>query len=94
MSAQNPFNPAYGSGQTVTSGASAAVSINKGDQQVCITNTGGATAYVNAVGATASAADYPIPAGAQVVISKGDQGTLAHFCASSTTLHIMTGNGW
>lgn len=89
----SPFNPAYGSGQAVTSAASATVTINKTDRQVCITNTGGAFAYVS-TGASASAADYPIPPGAQAVITKGGETTLSHFCASSTTLHIMTGNGW
>jgi hypothetical protein len=89
-----PFNPSYGTGQTVTAGASASAAISGSDRQVCITNTGAAVAYVRCVAGNASAADYPIMPGAQVVITKGDQAAIQHFCASSTTLHIMTGNGW
>lgn len=100
MTAKVPFMPAYGSGQSVTAGASATASINQNDPQVCVTNTGGAIAYVRvgpASGLTATAADYPVLPGAQAIFTKGvteNDKTLAHFCATSTTLHVMTGNGW
>lgn len=94
-SVNGPFKPSYGSGQTVTAGASAQVDISAVDEQVCITNTGSAVAHVRiGTNPTATAADYPIQAGAQVVISKGSEVKLASFCATSTTLHIMTGKGW
>jgi hypothetical protein len=95
--AKIPFNPAYGSGQSVTAGADSSVAVNQEDAQVCVTNTGGALAYVRVGSAAATAADYPILPGCQAIISKGvtsNDKTLHHFCATSTTLHIMTGNGW
>lgn len=93
-----PFNPAYGSGQVVTAAAAAAAvtNLNKGDQQVVVTNIGANIGYVRVADAgDASTADYPVPSGAQVSLTKGaDQTRLSHISASGTSLHIITGNGW
>lgn len=97
MTAMVPFNPAYGSGQAVTANGTAAekTNLNAGDQQVCVTNTGSDFAYVRALPTgNASTADYPVPPGAQAIITKGAGTRISYYCATSTTLHIMTGNGW
>jgi len=91
-----PFAPRYGSGQTVTAGASAAVTLNATDLQVCVTNLDSAEiGYIRTGPGDASAADMPVLPGKAIVVSKGD-GTirLAYFSAGTPDLHIMTGNGW
>ncbi len=93
-----PFNPAYGSGQVVTPAAAAAAvtNLNSDDSQVVVTNLGSNVCYVRVAAAgNASTADYPLPSGAQVALTKGvGQTRLSHISASGTTLHIMTGNGF
>lgn len=101
MTMKARFSPHYGSNQVVTPGAaSAAITIAAGSKQVRIVNTGANIAYVrtyrDADGAqTASAADFPIAAGARETITKDDtHDRLAHISASGTTLNVMTGEGW
>lgn len=93
-----PFNPAYGSGQVVTSGAAAlaVTNLNKGDQNVVVTNLGSNVCYVRVMDAgDASTADYPVLPGTQLSLTKGaEQTRLSHISATGTSLHIMTGNGW
>lgn len=93
-----PFNPAYGSGQIVTPGAGAlaVTNLNKGDQSVVLTNLGANVCYVRiAESGDATTADYPIPSGAQVNLTKAPgQTRLSYISASGTSLHIITGNGW
>lgn len=98
MTARQPFAPAYGSGQTVAPAvASATVDINGFTNQLMLTNTGANICHIriSGDGVAATVADYPIPAGAQVVISK-PQGPakLSHISALGTTLHIMNGEGF
>lgn len=98
MTIKAPVQPGYGTGQTVTPGAAAAtVTLTIGSKQLILTNLGTNPCYVR-VGqsvANASISDYPVPAGAQVVISKaqGDN-QLSHISAVGTTLHVMNGEGF
>lgn len=101
MAALQPFSPHYKSGQAVTasSAGAASVTINHNSFNVMVTNTGSNIAYVciGTDSATATAADFPIPAGAQVALTKGaGQNVLSYLgvAAGTTTLHIMTGEGW
>lgn len=99
MTTRAPIQPAYGSGQVLTpAAASATVSIAKGNKQQVLTNLGANVCYVRigAVGlGAATTADFPIPAGAQVVVTRSDDDTqLSHISASGTTLHIMGGEGF
>lgn len=93
-----PFNPAYTSGQTVTPAAAAAsINVNAVSKNVCLTNLGTNVCYVRLsdVAISATIADYPIPAGAQMVVTKQDgHFILSHISPSGTTLHVMTGEGW
>ena len=97
MSALQPFSPAYTSGQVVTPAAAAAsITINKAAKQVCLTNLGANVCYVRIsdVAISATTADYPVPPGMQLVITKADgQTVLSHISAAGTTLHVMTGEG-
>ena len=100
MTSRVPFMPSFTQGQTVTpAAAAAAVTIRAEDDQVCLTNLGANVCYVRLTDssstANASTADYPVPPGAQVVITKGETiSRLSHISAAGTTLHIITGNGW
>lgn len=98
MTVKAPFAPAYTQGQTVTAAAAAAsITIGKGAKSICLTNTGSNVGYVRtgASGIVATAADYPVPAGIQVVISKpDDHDTLSYISASGTTLHAIPGEGF
>jgi len=98
MSAMQPVNPHYGSGQVVTPAVGAAsVPLNAVAKQVILTNLGAAVCYVR-IGAgaqVATTADYPIPSGAQCVVTKADgHDTLSHISAAGTSLHVMDGEGW
>lgn len=99
MSALQPFNPAYTQGQTVTpAAASASVAINPSSKQIALTNVGTNICYVrisNDAAVTATTADYPVPGGTQVVLTKGDgDNRIAYISAAGTTLHIIPGEGW
>jgi len=96
---QAPFCPKYNSGQTVTpSSSSAVITIDYTSKQVCLTNTGAAICYVRIsteTGIAATTADYPVPAGSQVTVTKNEgQATLAYISAAGTTLHVICGEGW
>lgn len=98
MTIRAPVQPGYGSGQTVTPGAGAATAqITTGSKQLILTNLGTNPAYVRCGQsvANASAADYPVPAGAQVVITKAEaDNQLSHISPLGTTLHVMSGEGF
>jgi len=99
MSVDATFAPRYGAGITVTPGTSSATStIGLGSKTLCLTNlSSSVVAYVKVgpSGISASAADYPIPAGYQVTISKNqDHDTIAYYAASSGSLHILPGEGF
>jgi hypothetical protein len=99
MTARQPVQPVYGGGAVLTPASSAATAtLVTGNKQLILTNLGANVCYVR-VGQTtviaATTADYPIPAGAQVVITKSlDDDKLSHISASGTTLHVMNGEGF
>lgn len=99
MAMLETFNPGYGSGQIVSPDvASAAVAIGSGQKTLCITSLNAVQCYVRvgASGVTASTADYPIPAGGQVTITKNQDADYVAFIAPAGggSLHIMTGEGF
>lgn len=98
MSNQAPFNPSYTQGQTVTAGAAAlSITLDGSAKQVVVTNTGSNIAYVRTGTGTFSATttDFPVLAGTQVAITKGDGAvTLSYISAVGTTLHVIPGGGW
>lgn len=100
MSAEQPFSPKYGSNQIVTIGAAASVDapIDASNQNVRILNTGVNIAHVRVMagtGTAATAADYPIGAGQDKVITKAiGQNNIACYSLLGTTLQVMTGEGW
>lgn len=100
MTIKAPFNPSYTTGQTVTPAAAAAnISIPADGKQVCLTNLGTNVCYVRiGVGVglwSATIADYPVPPGAQVIVTKGDGvNILSHISPAGTTLHVMAGEGF
>lgn len=99
MTTRAPVQPTYGSGQTLTPAAgSATISIPKGNKQQILTNLGANVCYVR-IGATglgaATIADYPIPPGAQAVVTRADEDSqLSHISPLGTTLHVMNGEGF
>lgn len=92
------FNPSYTEGQVVTpAAASANIQIGFGKKTMCLTNLGANVCYVRCglSGVVATTADYPVPVGAQVTITKNQDHThLAHISASGTTLHAIPGEGF
>lgn len=99
MTIQAPVQPGYGTGQTPAAGAaSATITLTAGSKQLILTNLGANPAYVRVGGADikpATVADYPVPAGAQVVISKSEtDDKLAHISPLGTDLHVMNGEGF
>lgn len=101
MSAEQPFNPKYGSTQTLTansSSQSATIDEAKSCKQVRIVNpSAGALAYIR-IGSgtqTAAATDLPIEAGNIVTVTKAqDHDTIGYISASGTTLRVTLGEGW
>lgn len=98
MTTRAPIQPAYTTGQIVTPAAgSATISIRKGNKQQILTNQGANVCYVRigqGIGA-ATTADYPVPAGSQVVVTRADDDDqLSHISPLGTTLHIMNGEGF
>lgn len=98
---QIPFQPAYGSGVTVTPTTSSA-STNFGpntSESVVLTNLGSTTVYVrvgssgNTVQATTK--DYPVVSGSQVSLGKTlDDNVVAYISPGGTgSLHIILGRG-
>lgn len=99
MSVKARIQPAYGSGQTLApAAASATVAIPRGNKQAILTNLGANVCYVRigAVGlGAATAADYPVLPGKQVVLTRSDEDTqLSHISPVGTTLHVMNGEGF
>jgi len=95
----SPFAPSYGNGTTVSPGAgSANAAISIKSQTLCLTNLGTNVCYIKITDdatATASTADYPLPGGAQVTITKPyDYNRIAHISADGTDLHILPGEGF
>lgn len=94
----SPFSPSYGRGITVAPGAaSASTDVAGNSQTLCLTNLGANVCYVRMsdVAVAATTADYPIPGGAQVTITKPrEYDLLTHISAAGTTLHIIPGEGF
>lgn len=95
-----PIQPAYGSGQVLSPGATAVTtSITRGSKQVIVTNFGANACFMR-FGATgikdASPADYMVPAGAQIVLTKGQDDALVSHIApfGNTTIHVICGEGY
>lgn len=100
MTVKQPFNPVYGSTQTLTPAAGSAnvvIDERKESKNLRIVNTGANVAFVRlgAGAQVATAADFPIAAGDTAVITK-DQShdNLAHISAAGTTLLVTRGEGW
>lgn len=103
MSVLQPFNPAYTQGITVSPLAVAANS-KVGDtcKTLCLTNIGTVPVYVRPYDSrtvvstpTATAADYIIPVGGQVTITKSqDFDSLTYIGAVGGSLHVIPGEGW
>lgn len=98
MAVDEAFAPAYGAGITVSPAVASAVSaVGLGNKTLVLTNTGANICYVRVgvAGAVATAADMPIPAGAQVCLSKFQDSThVAYISAAGTTLNIIPGEGY
>lgn len=99
MTEVTTFGPSYTKGVTVAPGiASASTTIGAGSKTLCLTNLGTVVCYVrvSSVAASATTADYPVPAGAQVSISKPqDDGIVSYITAAGTaSLHIIPGEGF
>jgi hypothetical protein len=99
MAVLETFNPSYGSGIIVAPGVTTASSlIGVGRKSLCLTNLSAIVCYVRSgpVGTVATTADYPVPAGAQVSITKfQDDNTVAYIAPGGTSsLHIIPGEGW
>lgn len=95
----SPFSPSYGNGTIVSPGAASAnAAIPVKSQTLCLTNLGANVCYIRLsedASATATTADYPLPGGAQVTITKPyDYNRIAHISASGTSLHILPGEGF
>lgn len=93
------FAPSYGKAQIPSpSTVSASVTIGAGSKSLCLSNLGINLCYVRvSFGAsTASSADYALPPGAQVSISKPQDADTVSFVTGTgtTSLHIMPGEGF
>ncbi len=94
------FRPAYGKGVTVAPGTTSASTVFAGGgfRTLCVTNLSASVISYVRIGTgsqTATAADYPIPLGAQVSIDcNPEDATVAYVTTSGTgSLHLMPGNG-
>lgn len=99
MAVDATFAPSYTKGVTVAPGvASASTTIGAGSKTLCLTNLSTVVCYVrvSSVAASATTADYPVPAGAQVTISKPqDDGIVSYITvAGISSLHIIPGEGF
>jgi hypothetical protein len=100
MAVQAAFNPAYGSGVTVTPGAeSASSTVGLGNKALVVTNLSATVVSYVRVGkgeTTATTADYPVLPSSQIALSKdGDHDTVAYMApAGGGSLHIMGGEGY
>lgn len=98
MTIKAPVQPSYATGQTVNPAAGAAtMTLTTGSKQLILTNLGANPCYVRVGSGTIAATinDYPVPAGAQVVITKAmNDDKLSHISPVGTTLHVMNGEGF
>lgn len=101
MSLNSPFQPKYGSTQTVTPAAgSAVITIGAGVKTIRVRNAGTTNPGFFRTGVaadgpvTATAADMPVYPGETVYIEKSqDHDTLAHISAAGTTFVVTAGEG-
>lgn len=96
MTIRAPFQPKRGANQVLTpAAASASVSIDPSCKSVRLVNSGANICHVRiGTGAqTATTADMPVRSGESIVVSKGEDDTLAHISAAGTTLHVQPGEG-
>jgi hypothetical protein len=100
MTILSPFAPSFGKGQVVAPAAgSATISVGVGNRSLALSNQGTNPCYVRVgpaatVGA-ATTADYCVPAGVQMVISKDPlHDSLSHISPVGTTLHVIPGEGF
>lgn len=99
MTIKAAFQPKRGANQTVTTGvASASVSIDPVAKSVRIVNADATNIAFIRIGAgaqTASAADLPIRANSEIIVTKGDgEDIIAYIAAAGTpVLYIQTGEG-
>ena len=94
-----PFSPGYNRGVIVSPGAaSATATVTGATQTVCLTNLGANVCYIRfgeTAPVVATTADYPVPGGAQVTITKpGEYSLMAYISAGGTSLHVMPGEGF
>ena len=92
------FQPVYGQGVLVTTGASTSATIKKGTNAICVSNQDATDAiYIRiTVGAsTATVADYILPPLGQSTLTKSpEQDTITHVAKANTpALHYIVGNG-
>lgn len=91
-----PFQPTYGSGQTLTATAVSASTTLPTSLAVRVINTGTAAVYIRiGRGAlTATTADLLLPPGICEVLTKtNNMTTLAYVSPSGTTLNVIAGEG-
>lgn len=96
MTTLAPFQPSPGTGQTVTLGATANVTVAASDRQVVVTNLDASEiGYVRIAAGPCTAADMAIPPGKQICLTKGPNlTTISVFSSGTPDFHICTGNGW
>jgi hypothetical protein len=99
MSVMETFNPAYKRGVTISATTTTSnAAVGAGMQSLVLTNLGSATVYIccGVSGVTATEADYPLLAGAQVSITKAIYNThVAALAASGTvSVHVIPGEGF
>jgi hypothetical protein len=93
------LQPVYGSGVTISAGAASTNTFtNSGASQLCITALNNVQCYVRVggVSAVATTADYPIPVGGQVTITKNPEDDYIAVIAPAGggSLHVMEGDGF
>lgn len=104
MTIRSPFQPRYGSTQTVNpAAASAQITIGGGNKSIRVRNTGAnigsfrtgrAVEVGGAANVVATAADMPVAPNETVTIEKPqDHDTLAYISATGTTFVITAGEG-
>lgn len=88
--------PSAGTGQNVTAGAAASVTLAPGDLTVVVYNKDATEiAHVRLGTGDATAADMIVPPEKFVCLAKGDQVVrLSYFSTGTPDLFIITGNGW
>lgn len=101
MTVKQPFMPHYGANQVLTAGATpTSVSVPIGGKQLRVVNTGASKGYFRtynsmaAPGTTASAADYPVPAGLGCIVTRIGHDMISVFSSGGTTLEVMPGEGF